>query len=56
MSLLGNNGYIWISPIILDDHQQEQMRFQLPSTPGSSSVKTVTHVSIQLHVLQLLHI
>ncbi|XP_019849816.1 PREDICTED: exosome complex component RRP4-like [Amphimedon queenslandica] len=43
--ILGNNGYIWISPIILDDHQQEQMRFQLPSTPGSSSVKTVTHVA-----------
>ena len=41
---LGNNGYIWISPVILDDHQQEQMRFQLPSAPGSSSVETHTHV------------
>ena len=44
--ILGNNGFIWISPIVVDDHQQEQKRFQVPSTPGASSVETHTHVCI----------
>lgn len=35
--ILGNNGYIWISPIVSDDHQQPQYRFQTPT--GVSSVE-----------------
>ena len=35
--ILGNNGFIWISPQISDDHQQPQMRFQTPAT-GKGSV------------------
>lgn len=30
--ILGNNGYVWISPQVSDDHQQPQMRFQTPSS------------------------
>lgn len=41
--ILGNNGYIWISPIVMDDHQHEQMRFQLDT--ATSSIDTHTHVS-----------
>lgn len=28
--IFGNNGYIWISTKVSDDHQQPQMRFQTP--------------------------
>lgn len=35
--ILGNNGYVWISPQVSDDHQQPQMRFQTPAT-GKGSV------------------
>ncbi len=31
--ILGNNGYIWISTKVSDDHQQPQMRFQTPILP-----------------------
>lgn len=31
--ILGNNGYIWISTKVSDDHQQPQMRFQTPHLP-----------------------
>ena len=43
--ILGNNGYVWISIIISSDNQQEALRFQVPSTPGSSSVETQTRVN-----------
>jgi len=33
--ILGNNGFIWISPIISDDHQQPQHRFQTPTNVSS---------------------
>ncbi|KAL5483723.1 hypothetical protein EMCRGX_G020131 [Ephydatia muelleri] len=29
--ILGNNGYIWLSSVVCDDHQQPQLRFQIPS-------------------------
>lgn len=29
--ILGNNGYVWLSTIVYDDHQQPQFRFQIPS-------------------------
>ena len=36
--ILGNNGYVWISPQVSDDHQQPQMRFQTPAgTEGVAS-------------------
>ena len=34
--ILGNNGYIWITPLVSDDHQQPQFRFQTPTGGGSS--------------------
>jgi exosome complex component RRP4 len=41
--ILGNNGNVWISPVVLDDHQQEQRRFQLSSDTGASSIDAPTH-------------
>lgn len=38
--ILGNNGFVWISPIVIDDNQQYVLRFQLPSAPGTSSVES----------------
>ena len=37
--ILGNNGYIWISTKVSDDHQQPQMRFQTPVTEDKSGEK-----------------
>ena len=34
--ILGNNGYVWISTKVSDDHQQPQMRFQTPVTERKS--------------------
>ena len=43
--ILGNNGYIWISPLVSDDHAKDGgMRFQTPSNPAASSVETTTKV------------
>ena len=36
--ILGNNGYVWISLQVSNDHQQPQMRFQTPAgTEGMAS-------------------
>lgn len=43
--ILGNNGYVWISIIVSSENQQEALRFQVPSTPGSSSVETQSRVN-----------
>jgi len=43
--ILGNNGYIWISTKVSDDHQQPQMRFQ---SPLSESVKTIAEQTIKM--------
>ena len=37
--ILGNNGYIWISPLETTDHLQAQRRFQEPSSKRESSSK-----------------
>ena len=44
--ILGNNGYIWISPLVSDDHTQDgSIRFQTPSNLAASSVETTTKVN-----------
>ena len=47
--ILGNNGYIWISPIVSDDHQQPQYRFQTPT--GVSSVEKEEKVSTSKFII-----
>lgn len=37
--ILGNNGYIWISTQVTDDHQQPQMRFQTPADSADRNKK-----------------
>ena len=38
--ILGNNGFIWISPLMKEEHLKEEvLRFQVPSAPGTSSVE-----------------
>ena len=38
--ILGNNGYIWISPLNTTDHLQAQRRFQEPLTSKGQSDST----------------
>lgn len=47
--ILGNNGYIWISPIVSDDHQQPQYRFQTPT--GVSSIEKEEKVSTSKFII-----
>ena len=42
--ILGNNGFVWICPTIEDVQKQDQLRYQVPSAPGTSSVETAVHV------------
>lgn len=42
--ILGNNGFIWISPLVKEDHQKDVLRFQVPSAPGTSSIEKETQV------------
>ena len=37
--ILGNNGYIWISPLVKENFSRDVLRFQVPSAPGTSSVE-----------------
>ena len=37
--ILGNNGYIWLSSVVCDDHQQPQHRFQIPSSNEEGPVQ-----------------
>ena len=60
--ILGNNGYIWISPLVTDDHTQDgSIRFQTPSNPAASSVETTTkvnntHTHTHVHAHSLTHL
>ena len=56
--ILGNNGYIWLSSVVCDDHQQPQLRFQIPSAnedPVQEENKVRSHLVsngvVQLRVL-----
>lgn len=45
--IVGNNGFIWISTKVSDDHQQPQMRFQTPVFPLKQSAAKEETVKIE---------